>query len=644
LSGWGWQDNAYPSGASAGPIYFATTGRQTIRIQTREDGLTVDQIVLSPQRFLSTSPGSTKDDATILPIDGQPPAATLVRGPYLQQAASDSLRIVWATRENGQGQVRYAPQPGGGELLAVAGSRFVSASATGLTYDYYQHEAALQALTPSTTYRYQLDLDATPLGGAATAFSFRTAPADGTGTVRFIAFGDSGTGSTDQRRLAEIMAADSFDFALHAGDIAYGGSSGTGDASWATYHSWFFGVYAPWLPSRAFFPAEGNHDSRLSNGHGRAYLDLFSLPRNGGSASFPDHVERYYSFDYGPVHFVALDTEFAFQEVARRAEQIAWLEADLAATSQPWKVAVYHRSPFSAGGEHGSDLVVRNAFAPVFERYGVQLSISAHEHTYERSRPTAIAGGLPVVYVVSGGGGAPLYPRGTASWTAYSASRHHYVRTEADGCRLSVEAVGADAAVFDRTTLTRCSTPATPDIVMYAADATDRAGQWTLTADSSAAAGVKMREPDRSAAKLASASANPASYFDLTFDAVAGVAYRLWIRGRADANSWANDSAFVQFSGAIDAGGNPVYRIGTSSATTYVLEECSGCGVAAWGWQDNGYGTAGPLIAFAESGAQRLRIQSREDGLSIDQIVLSPERYLSAAPGAAKHDAVILSK
>ena len=70
------------------------------------------------------------------------------------------------------------------------------------------------------------------------------------------------------------------------------------------------------------------------------------------------------------------------------------------------------------------------------------------------------------------------------------------------------------------------------------------------------------------------------------------------------------------------------------------LEECSGCGVSGWGWQDNGYGTnmLGPLVFFEDTGLQTIRIQPREDGLAIDQIVLSPERFLTAAPGALVAD------
>ncbi len=78
-----------------------------------------------------------------------------------------------------------------------------------------------------------------------------------------------------------------------------------------------------------------------------------------------------------------------------------------------------------------------------------------------------------------------------------------------------------------------------------------------------------------------------------------------------------------------------MWRIGTTSATSVTIEDCSGCGLANWGWNDNGYGIGvlGPVVYFAQSGAHTLRVQVREDGLSIDQIILSAGTFLNTAPG-----------
>jgi len=184
------------------------------------------------------------------------------------------------------------------------------------------------------------------------------------------------------------------------------------------------------------------------------------------------------------------------------------------------------------------------------------------------------------------------------------------------------------------------------DIVLYASQASIRVGKWTVVSDSSAAGGARLHQPDAGAAKVTSAAASPANYVELTFTAEAGKPYRLWARGKADSNYWANDSVFVQFSGSVTSSGSATWRIGTTSATEWNLEDCSGCGLSGWGWQDNGWGIGvmGPLVYFATTGPQRIRIQQREDGVSIDQIVLSPATYLNSSPGALKNDTKILSK
>ena len=182
--------------------------------------------------------------------------------------------------------------------------------------------------------------------------------------------------------------------------------------------------------------------------------------------------------------------------------------------------------------------------------------------------------------------------------------------------------------------------------MLYAAQSPLIAGAWLPTADATAAAGVRLQNPNLGAAKLTQALASPVNYFDLTFDAEAGKAYRLWIRARAQNDDYANDSVFVQFDRSVDASGSPVSRLGTTSAEAIVIENCSGCGLSGWGWQDNGYGldVLGPVIRFAQSGTQRMRMQVREDGLGIDQVVLSAVRYLTVSPGALKNDATIIPK
>ena len=179
---------------------------------------------------------------------------------------------------------------------------------------------------------------------------------------------------------------------------------------------------------------------------------------------------------------------------------------------------------------------------------------------------------------------------------------------------------------------------------MHPSTATVLVGDWSVNQDPSAATGAGLLNVNRGAAKISAASASPTSYFEMTFDAAAGVGYRLWLRGKATSDYWGNDSVYIQFSDSVDGTGLPKYQIATTDATSFNLEECSGCGLAGWGWEDNGWGpgVTGPLIYFATRGTHTIRIQVREDGLAIDQILLSPGTYKLQSPGLTKNDTAIL--
>ena len=170
-------------------------------------------------------------------------------------------------------------------------------------------------------------------------------------------------------------------------------------------------------------------------------------------------------------------------------------------------------------------------------------------------------------------------------------------------------------------------------------------GAWQMVADATANEGWRLWHPNVSAPKIQAPVAAPTDYVDIGFLADPTQEYKLWVRLKAEGDYWANDSVYIQFSGATDAAGNPVYRMGTNSALPINLEECSNCGIAGWGWEDDGWGavnTNGVTLRFPEGGRQRLRIQAREDGVSIDTIVLSAQKYLTARPGTAKTDATKL--
>jgi hypothetical protein len=189
--------------------------------------------------------------------------------------------------------------------------------------------------------------------------------------------------------------------------------------------------------------------------------------------------------------------------------------------------------------------------------------------------------------------------------------------------------------------------PSASQVVIYGSDVTtgNRHGNWARVSDGSAAGGIKLASTDNGAPTVSAPFAAPADYFEATFDAVAGVRYRLWLRLSAAANNKFNDSLWVQFSGSTDSGGNQRYRIGTGQALNVNLATCADCALSGWGWQNRGYWEADTgEIWFATTGTQTIRVQIREDGVAVDQIVLSPQQYVDSAPGPPTGDNTIVPK
>jgi hypothetical protein len=175
------------------------------------------------------------------------------------------------------------------------------------------------------------------------------------------------------------------------------------------------------------------------------------------------------------------------------------------------------------------------------------------------------------------------------------------------------------------------------EIVVWAADGYAQGTAWTQKTDASAAGGVSAYNPNKNAPKVNSPASDPASYYAIGFVADPTQTYKLWVRLKADYNASGNDSVWMQFK----SGRSTTYAMAVN------LEECSGCGESGWGWEDDGWGSVnknGITLQFPDGGYHEVWIQQREDGVSIDQIVLSSEKYLTKRPGSAKNDATILSR
>jgi len=343
----------------------------------------------------------------------------LTRGPYLQSTTRDSTIVVWQTGTAGDSVVEY------GE---TGYTRVVSSTAPVTT-----HVVSIAGLSAGTTYQYRIGTGNTLLYTS----TFATAPDPG-GAFDFVMVGDSGTGSPEQYAVAARMVALNPDFVLHTGDVIYPRGQASG------YQPYFFDPYEELLDGAPIFPTLGNHDYGTSNA--QPYLDVFYLP--SGSSS----TERYYSFDWGDAHFVALDTN---QSYTTTSPMHQWLVSDLAAATQTWKFVYFHHAMYSSGPHGIFDSYVaqiRAALAPVFEQYDVDMVFAGHDHDYERTKP--ING---VIYIVSGGGGANTYPVFQQPFSAYAERVHHTVQVQIDGCILSLRAINKDGAVIDQIALTKCN-------------------------------------------------------------------------------------------------------------------------------------------------------------------------------------------
>ena len=192
------------------------------------------------------------------------------------------------------------------------------------------------------------------------------------GAVKFLVIGDTGTGGSAQRkvaqRIAEVHKFFPFEFAIMVGDNMYGGE-GAND-----FRRKFEEPYKPLLDARVkFYAALGNHDDptqrfyKLFNMNGEKFY-TFKAPKPGIGAR-------------GGVRFFALDSNYMSKE------QVAWLEKELSASGSEWKIPFFHHPLYSSGEKHGSEEVLREQLEPLFVKYGVDVVFAGHEHFYERIKP-----------------------------------------------------------------------------------------------------------------------------------------------------------------------------------------------------------------------------------------------------------------
>jgi hypothetical protein len=284
-----------------------------------------------------------------------------------------SVAVSWNSDSAADDKVQYGTAPGA--LNAVATATAIDQPAPlGKSFT-----AKLTGLTPGTTYYFRV------FGHAASdkmPFSFTTLPADPCAPFRFVLIGDNRQDLGDQANpiwgdiLSETLAFDPL-FYVNTGDMVLDGNT---PAQWASFIDLSEKGWGQ-VPS---ILTMGNHDDHQMDGEGALYNQLYELPRNA------DGVEDYYAIDIGPIHFISLNTQYSDPAGTELPKMAAWLAADLAATTQPWKVVFFHKAIYSRGNHHSGEEnagALNKVLVPIFDQHRVDLVVNGHSHNYERYAP-----------------------------------------------------------------------------------------------------------------------------------------------------------------------------------------------------------------------------------------------------------------
>ena len=348
-----------------------------------------------------TSPGS----------EARADGATFVKGPYLQDLRSRGAQVRWETSSES-----------GGTLVVKGPGAFVREvhAATGLRY----HTLSVDGLEPATTYAYTVKVgdEASPEG------HFTTAPEDAR-PITFLVYGDNRSDPTAHAAVVEAMRRTPSDFFLHTGDMVLSGNDGN---DWQS----FFDIETPLLRDRCVFATVGNHE--LLGGGKPAFLSYFQIGDPGA------HL-LHATTRWGSSRFFFLNAMSTWGD----GEERGWLEAELTRSdSEPGiehRFVVTHHGPFSSGPHGGNDAMKKAGAMALMKKHHVDLIFAGHDHIYERGELDGIR------YLISGGGGAPLYKprRSVPAATEVVEAAHHFVEVKVDGPRITTVARRLDGMAMD---------------------------------------------------------------------------------------------------------------------------------------------------------------------------------------------------
>jgi len=379
------------------------------------------------------------------PAVAGPPAAgaSFLMGPYVNSVDDESALIVWVSGAGvPPGEVTLRQAAGGAaEMVFKAVASPIEGRPELL------HVAAAKGLKPFTRYRYAARCGDREAGGDLVTAARGSVP------FRFVVAGDSRSRPDVFQKVSEAIARERPAFVVMTGDLVSSGER------WQLWGPQFFAPGRSLLSEATLWPVRGNHE-----GDAVLYRELFVLPGN----------ELWYSFDFGNLHCVVLDTQ-----TAERARMLEWFKKDLAASKAEWTIVSYHIPSFNVAG-HGSTWGWDD-FLPVIEQAGVDVVICGHSHLYERFVPIGEPGKKPVIHVVSGGAGAPNHQAVPNPLLVGGVGRSvpHYCVFSVDGNRLDMAVKQPDGTVIDRMSLVKTDGMYQPDLMRLAVP-TERAKKLVL--------------------------------------------------------------------------------------------------------------------------------------------------------------------
>jgi acid phosphatase type 7 len=325
-------------------------------------------------------------------------AAGIDKGPYLMHPTTVGITVCWISNE---------PEAG---TVAVEGARETFEEAVSNRI----HRVRVTGLEPYKLYKYSVTCGSDKKGG-----SFRTAAPPGQ-PFKFVAYGDNRTQPKVHRAVLNRMSRFEPDFIIQSGDQV---ADGTKETQWDE----FWQVASKALSRSAYYPSLGNHEK-----NGSPYYRFFDVPAE-------------YSFDYGDVHFVALNSNRPAAEFRAQEE---WLRKDLAAHQDAkWRVVFFHHTVHTCTAipsRRVGAAALAKRLEPIFQEQKVQLVVNGHDHNYQRH----VANGI--TYIVTGGGGAPLYNvKPNTPYLITAKKAHHHCEINVDGSKMAVRVVEPSGRVIE---------------------------------------------------------------------------------------------------------------------------------------------------------------------------------------------------